>query len=191
MKILFLDIDGVLNRQTPDIVSSGNEETERQDEKIEEEKLRLLSRLVHKTGAALILHSGWRFRFDKDGSPVHPAAKRLCDRMKEYGLAFSGFTPDLSDEAIRKTRRFSLVKAKEILLWLQEQRTDVESWAVLDDLDLNDGRVHSHQVKTDGRIGLTEEDVKRAERILRRTEEKWVGRFVSDRKEEKQAGADP
>ena len=80
MKILFLDIDGVLNRQTPDIVSSGNGETERQDEKIEEEKLRLLSRLVHKTGAALMLHSGWRFRFDKDGSPVHPAAKRLWDR---------------------------------------------------------------------------------------------------------------
>ena len=71
-----------------------------------------------------------------------------------------------------RSRRFSLVKAKEILLWLQNQETEVESYVVLDDLTLHDERISSHQVKTDGRLGLTEEDVKMAEKILGETEEK-------------------
>lgn len=169
MKVLFLDIDGVLNRQIPDISSLDGGESQKpdgQDEEIEENKLVLLSRLIRKTGAVVVLHSGWRFRFDENGNPLHPAAMRLCSLMEKYGLSFYGFTPDLSDEAIRRTRRFSLVKAKEILLWLQNQETEVESYVVLDDLKLHDERVSSHQVKTDGRAGLMEADVKKAEEIL-------------------------
>ena len=175
MKVLFLDIDGVLNRQIPDVSLLGDEERQKpdgQDEEIEEDKLELLSRLVRETGAVVVLHSGWRFRFDESGNPLYPAAKRLRSLMEKYGLSFYGFTPDLSDEAIRRTRRFSLVKAKEILLWLKNQETEVESYVVLDDLTLHDERISSHQVKTDGRLGLTEEDVKMAEKILGETEEK-------------------
>lgn len=145
---------------------------DRQDEEIEENKLVLLSRLIRKTGAVVVLHSGWRFRLDENGNPLHPAAKRLCSLMEKYGLSFYGFTPDLSDEAIRRTRRFSIVKAKEILLWLQNQEREVGSYVVLDDLKLHDERVSSHQVKTDGRLGLTEEDVIMAGKILWGTEEK-------------------
>lgn len=166
MQVLFLDIDGVLNRQMPDAGPLEDGERHRQDEEIEEDKLLLLARLIHKTGAVAVLHSGWRFRFDENGNPLHPAAKKLSSLMEKYGLSFYGFTPDLADEAIRRTRRFSLVKAKEILLWLQNQETEVESYVVLDDLKLHDERVSSHQVKTDGGIGLTEEDVKMAEKIL-------------------------
>ena len=175
MKVLFLDIDGILNRQIPDVSLLGDEERQKpdgQNEEIEEDKMALLSRLVRETGAVVVLHSGWRFHFDENGNPLHPAAKKLCSLMQKYGLSFYGFTPDLSDEAIRRTRRFSLVKAKEILLWLKNQETEVESYVVLDDLTLHDERISSHQVKTDGRLGLTEEDVKMAEKILGETEEK-------------------
>ena len=34
-------------------------------------------------------------------------------------MKISGLTPDLTTKEIRKTKKFSLVKADEILLWLE------------------------------------------------------------------------
>ena len=88
MKVLFLDIDGVLNRQIPDVSLLGDEERQKpdgQNEEIEEDKMALLSRLVRETGAVVVLHSGWRFRFDENGNPLHPAAKKLCSLILPPG----------------------------------------------------------------------------------------------------------
>lgn len=80
-------------------------------------------------------------------------------------LAIYGFTPDLTTEEIRKTKKFSLVKADEILMWLKSY-DDVDSWVVLDDLDLHNSYVEKHQVKPNQKIGLTIDDIKKAEQIL-------------------------
>ena len=96
MKVLFLDIDGVLNRQIPDVSLLGDEERQKpdgQNEEIEEDKMALLSRLVRETGAVVVLHSGWRFRFDENGNPLHPAAKRLCSLMQSMACHFMGSPP--------------------------------------------------------------------------------------------------
>ena len=74
-------------------------------------------------------------------------------------------TPDLTTEEIRATKKFSLVKAKEILTWL-EMHSNIEAWVVLDDLDLNHDVIASHQVRTDADTGLVMEDIKAAENIL-------------------------
>lgn len=79
--------------------------------------------------------------------------------------AFSVVTPDLTTEEIRRTKKFSLVKAEEILLWLKTN-DDVSAWAVLDDLDLHNVQIEKHQIMPDQAIGLTLEDVEKAERIL-------------------------
>lgn len=47
MKIIFLDIDGVLNY-------------ENSKSKVEEEKVKLLKEIVDKTGAEIVLSSDWR-----------------------------------------------------------------------------------------------------------------------------------
>ena len=60
---------------------------------------------------------------------------------------------------------FSLVKASEILAWLEEHE-DVDNWIVIDDLDLHSKEIELHQVKTDPSIGLTIDDVYEAERML-------------------------
>ena len=52
------------------------------------------------------------------------------------GLTIDGLTPDLTTEEIRRTKKFSLVKAEEILLWLK-LHDDITEWVVLDDLDLH------------------------------------------------------
>ena len=80
-------------------------------------------------------------------------------------LDIDGVTPDLTTEEIRKTKKFSLVKADEIFLWLK-LHNDITEWVVLDDLDLHSIQIEQHQVKTDPTIGLTLEDIKEAERIL-------------------------
>ena len=80
-------------------------------------------------------------------------------------LDIDGVTPDLTTEEIKRTKKFSLVKADEILLWLK-QHNEVIGWVVLDDLDLHNADIEKHQVMPDQTIGLTLEDIEKAEKII-------------------------
>ena len=161
-KVVFLDVDGVLNS------NFWNDTHQREISDgtlIDEEKVKLLATLIKRTSAKIILHSGWRFWFDSELEPLRTEAERLVELFAKEGLAIDGVTPDLTTEEIKRTKKFSLVKAEEILLWLS-LRDDVTEWVVFDDLDLHNSQVEQHQVKTEQRIGLTAEDVKKAEKIL-------------------------
>ena len=72
---------------------------------------------------------------------------------------------DSKIEEIRQAKKFSLVKADEILLWIN-LHNDVAEWVVLDDLDLHNTQIEQHQVKPDQTVGLTLENVKQAVKIL-------------------------
>ena len=74
-------------------------------------------------------------------------------------------TPDLTTEEIRRTKKFSLVKAAEILAWLNDH-PGVQHWLVLDDLDLHNNAVADHQVTPISSLGLTENDIPAAIRML-------------------------
>lgn len=169
MRVIFLDIDGVLNKTGPEPgsvgVGTGGEQPVRA---VEEEKVRLLAGLAERTKAKIVLHSGWRFLLGEDLRPVHPEAARLVRLLDGRGLSLYGVTPDLTDEEIRRTKKFSRVKAREILLWLAQHEDETEkiSWIVLDDLDLGNERVAARQIRTDVRRGLTEADVEAAVRLL-------------------------
>lgn len=160
--IIFLDIDGVLNTVPPQLP-------------IDPEKVRLLARIVHATGAKIILHSGWRVWFNGNMQPTCEEASALASLLASQGLVFSGMTPDLTDEEIRHTKKFSLVKAREILAWLSAH-PGVQRWAVLDDLDLHNHIVADHQVTPISSLGLTEQDVSAAIRMLRRDKSAFSGR---------------
>ena len=163
-KVLFLDIDGVLNSN----FWNDNHQREISDGTlIDEQKIKLLAQLVKKTKIKIILQSGWRVWFDDKLKPTRKEAQRLVEMLAEEGLTIDGVTPDLTTEEIRRTKKFSMVKADEILLWLKEHE-DVSAWVVLDDLDLHNIQVEEHQVKPDQRVGLTMDDVRMAEEILLR-----------------------
>ncbi len=85
--------------------------------------------------------------------------------LTKEDLVIEGLTPDLTTEEKRKNKKFSMVKADEILLWLK-LHDDVASWVVIDDLDLHNSKIEQHQVKPNQIIGLTIDDVKKAEQIL-------------------------
>ena len=161
-KVVFLDIDGVLNS------NFWNESHQREISDgtlIDESKVKMLCKLVKDTDAQIIMHSGWKYWFGSDLQPLRKEAENLRALLEKEGLTIAGVTPDHATEEIRKSKKFSLVKAGEILAWL-EQHGDVDEWVVLDDLNLHNVKVARHQVRTDRRIGLTIEDVEKAKRIL-------------------------
>ena len=161
-KVLFLDIDGVLNSNSENDIH----QREISDGKlIDETKIKLLAHLVKKTNPKIILHSGWRMWFDSELKPLRMEAKKLIESLEKEELHIDGITPDLTTEEIRKTKKFSLVKADEILLWLKSHN-EVTEWVVLDDLNLHNVQIEQHQVKPDPTIGLTLEDVENAVEIL-------------------------
>ncbi len=171
MNVVFLDIDGVLNSQF------WNEEHQKEISEltlIDCEKVELLSLFVQEFSAKIILHSGWKYWFDEHLKPLRPEAARLVEILKSYGLSIDGLTPDFADDEIKRTKKFSLVKAKEILAWVDANLQNVDSigtnrsdsWVVLDDLDLNNGIVMKHQVRTNNQVGLTNGDLNKARSIL-------------------------
>lgn len=161
-KIVFLDIDGVLNS---DFWNKNHQREISVGTLIDESKIKLLCKLIKDTDAQIILHSGWKYWFDSNLRPLRKEAENLKVLLEKEGLAISGVTPDHATEEIKNSKKFSLIKAGEILAWL-EQHNDVDTWVVMDDLDLHNAEVARHQVKTDQSIGLTGEDVERAERML-------------------------
>ena len=89
----------------------------------------------------------------------------MVELLEKENLHIKGVTPDLTTEEIKKTKKFSLVKADEILLWINLHK-NVTEWVVLDDLDLHNAQIKQHQVKPDQTVGLTLENVKEAVKIL-------------------------
>lgn len=162
MKVIFLDVDGVLNSdfRSRKQIASG--------QLIDEERVQLLGELVRRTGAELVLHSGWRFWLDEHLRPIRPEAQQLTALLKKHGMTLAGKTEDLSETKSYLIPRLSLTKGDEILLWLQ-MHPKVKKYVILEDLDLHKLRLKPHHVQTDPCIGLTEEDVERAVAILGET----------------------
>ena len=74
-RILFLDIDGVLNSN----FWNNRHQVEISDGTlIDEEKIKLLAYLVRETNSEIILHSGWRFWFDSGLKPLCKEAVLFC-----------------------------------------------------------------------------------------------------------------
>ena len=162
IKVVFLDIDGVLNSN---FWNDSHQNEISDGTLVDKEKIKLLAQLVYNTNSKIILHSGWRIWFNSETKPVCKEAQRLVDLLAYEGLSIDGLTPDLTTEEIRKNKKFSFVKADEILSWLKSHN-EVSGWVVLDDLDLHNEKIECHQVKPDQTIGLTVEDIEEAEKIL-------------------------
>lgn len=167
MKLIFLDIDGVLNSNIwndnhPDEISEGR--------CIDLEKVVLLAKLVQETDAKIVLHSGWRFWFDENMNPLRREALYLVNLLGEQMLFLYDRTPDLTTEEIRISKKFSLVKALEILEWLK-LHDGIDNYIVLDDLELHNKEIELHQIKADASKGLTDENVIEAIRFLNHIDE--------------------
>lgn len=152
MKIIFLDIDGVLNSKNP-TESCG------QYVGIEDRLVIKLQKIVKATGAKIVLTSSWRY----DWEPVHkdnqePLGTYLDRKLSKYGL----YAMDKTDPHCLYAR------GRGIHEWLNGKY--VESFVILDDEahDYEEVKLKERWIQTydvdDG--GITDEDVARAIDLL-------------------------
>lgn len=154
MKIIFLDIDGVLNSRIYDRKRNWNEQTD-----IDETRLPLLKRIVEKTGARIVLSSTWREHWSKDAALCDGDGAYINSTFAKYGLVIYDKTPDLG-------RNFD--RPDEINLWLETTRETIESFVIIDDYRYDWGKLSKRFVKTNPHLGLglEEEHVQKAIEIL-------------------------
>ena len=168
-KVIFLDIDGVLN----------STKTLYEDSSLEDNLILNLKEIVNKTEAKIILSSSWRLS-------TYAIAK-LMDNLDRFDLVISGMTCDGVDLDWLKKYEFDTTKkyldtkfdydenkqikithdrGAEIFKWLSEHK-EVESFVILDDEDFDIKNYFPDKlIKTNFKTGLTKEDVKKAIQII-------------------------
>lgn len=155
MKVIFLDVDGVLNYRGCKARCKGFLG-------VEPEKVVLLKQIVDATDAKIVLSSTWRLGYNKDQKGYHGFRRHLEKRLNEYGLSVYDVTEDIS----------AYKRGAEIRLWLAQHGKEVKRWVVLDDEyfgDFTEHKIKSHLVQTDMYAdGLTERHVRKAIGILNR-----------------------
>ena len=139
MKVIFLDIDGVLN-DAPTIM-------EKDDDLPAEPHLSCLKQIVDATGAEIVLSSTWR---------LFPASRNdVRNKLKTVGLQFIDRTKELRD------------RDTEIREWLS-RHPEVTNYVILDDEVEFSPELTAHQVITTFYEGLLEKHIPYAIEILNR-----------------------
>ena len=154
MKVIFLDIDGVLNASgTKAKAPSGCTG-------IEKALLKKLRKIIEATGARVVLTSTWKSEIDKHIRQVTPDGKYMLNKFFYEGkFLIYDKTPDAKS---------SLHRGREINDWLGLHE-DVEEFVILDDIyfdDFDTFYLTDRFVHTDTTVGLTDEDVDTAIKIL-------------------------
>lgn len=151
MRVVFLDIDGVLNAASEDDAPIVGELWSA--DWLDREMLERLSDLTRRGHADVVVSSSWRQR------------RSLAEL--DGILAAAGFTGRVVDVTPRLPRPPSgerFVRMEEVRSWLAS-RKDIESFVILDD-DQDFGELSARHVRTDSQVGLTAADVERALGVL-------------------------
>jgi hypothetical protein len=137
MKVIFLDIDGVLNNSTL-LYHYGSEF-------IDGDMTELLFEIVRSTGARVVLSSSWR---------LYKSSKKLVeDALGVYGIEILDVTPHMP-----RMRR-----CREISRWLKSN-AGVEEYAILDDDPDAGPGMEDNFFMTDSEKGL---DMKIAKAVIK------------------------
>ena len=164
MKVIFLDVDGVLN--------SFN--TMNTDNSLEMGPIQNLAGIILTTDAKIILTSSWRLSTE--------ALRTLMDKLMRCGLSISGYTQEGANmrnfentpfENVVPTKKYTRSgtytydRGAEIAMWVLEHSYNLEEFVILDDEDEDIKNWFPNQlVKTDFMKGLTWEDAAKAIKLL-------------------------
>jgi hypothetical protein len=161
MKIIFLDVDGVLN------CSSTKEQLDAFIF-VEDKKIELLKQLVECTGAKIVLSSTWRHGWSdlEHGLETRDAQHfiALREKLREYEIELFDYTPITNGAMDRR--------GEEIRLWMEKHpEGTIEAMVVLDDLNGVYIRPYAkYLVRTSFAKGLEPKHVELAVKVLNKTE---------------------
>ena len=142
MKVLFLDIDGVLNRF--DLESIGS--------KVEDDLIENLVYVIKETGCKIVISSSWKM------API------LMDILEENLFpklpagCVIGCTPDIVPQVNREV---------EIKQWLDKHQGEVEKYVIVDDYNFELKSLLEQCVITDALTGFTKENANECVRRLK------------------------
>ena len=159
MKIIFLDIDGVLN--TPlSCIASGNVMAY-----LCPTLTNSITKLCEETGSKVVISSTWR---------IYHTYLTMHDVLIPYGLSKYMVCPDSSDRMTlreygensmwRTEKGLGKTRGQEIQSWIDEH--EPENYVILDDDSDMLYSQHDHFVKIDGYVGITFKDWEKARNIL-------------------------
>lgn len=154
MKIIFLDIDGVLNSHIYD-----GERDWKVLSDIDETRLPLVKKLVDETGAKIVLSSSWRSHWSVDPQLCDDDGVYINKTFEKYGLEIFDKTPEFD----RYVERHDEIKS-----YLADRGEKIESFVIIDDSPFGWNELNDFFVKTNPHFGrgLEEIHVKRAIEIL-------------------------
>ena len=149
-KILFLDIDGVLNSDAfADYMLEEDNVDIFNEDMLDERAIIQLKKIIMATDAEIVLSSSWRWYKD--------TRDKVHRQLQAKDIDFVDTTPLEIDTAMSR--------GMEIKAWLDEH-PEVERFVILDDDDLRIQEYLPYHVKTTFRYGLTREKAAEAIQIL-------------------------
>lgn len=164
MKLIFLDVDGVLNstayinsdyyKQATADMSDAEVMLIAHHLHLDPEALKLVNDLVRRSGAQVILSSTWRGKY---------SCEEMTEMMKGRGAEF--IISDATPALFGKVHSSRIPRGKEIGHYLKLLEPQPEAYVILDDHD-DMLTLKDHLVKTDIKVGITQADVEKALTIL-------------------------
>lgn len=138
MKIIFLDIDGVLNSHQ---YYEGKTDTELSEAPFDRENVAQLKKIVAASGAEIVLTSSWRGSWEKDPEKCTLEGRILNQLFSEYGMKIMDKTPSMRDGG----------RPAEILAFMKNFPQRIDAYVIIDDNDFGwkENWMESHLVMTD------------------------------------------
>lgn len=151
IKVIFLDIDGVVNSYNT------KERAPSRVVGVEQCLIARIKEIVDATGAKLVLSSTWREGWFYEDSRDPRDWHYLRDEFAKQGLYFIDHTP------LERSRH----RGTEIKMWLESVEYDIDSYVIIDDEMYDIWEMHEgHMVKTSFNDGIQPGAVKMAIDIL-------------------------
>lgn len=132
MRLIFLDVDGVLN-------SALTKEQYRGMMGLDDRFLKNLAKLIkisNKTDdTKIVLTSSWRIGINREGANIPRHYQYLTQRLQEYGLTIFDETPN-----IRYSKdNYKGCRGREIMTWLYQHREEnITGMVIIDDTVYDD-----------------------------------------------------
>lgn len=164
-KVIFLDIDGVLNTKWWYTQMDSNTHKDKYGYAFDPKAVANLKNIIEETGADIVISSSWKCF----------GLSQMEDMWNERNLPgkIIDITPNsVSDELLLNADIDSIemfhIRGEEIKEWLSKHGKRISNYVIIDDMDNMLPEQQSYFVQTNPEVGITKEDSEKVISILNR-----------------------